>query len=121
MKFSFLFLSILSFSAKAEVFTHKISSSPAREIKIEKLNGLHVNIECIQNKNECLSLVKTSVKNSKTKKESHVLGNPASDFCIANNGKSEILKDKNNNEYDYCIFKDKYFVDSWNFYSLNKK
>lgn len=126
MRFALLLLSIFSFKARSEVFTHKFSKAPAREIKIEQLNGFHVNDECIKNKKECLSLIlrpfkEDPIKSAKTKQAPHVLGNPASDFCKVNHGNSEILQDKKNNEYDYCVFKDKYFVDSWDFFSLNKQ
>lgn len=117
MKYLFLLFIFVSITAKSEVFTHKFSKGPARKIKIEKLSGFHVNSKCIENKNECLALI------SKPKKgeTQNLSGNPASDFCSANNGKSEILRDSKNNEYDFCVLNDKYFVDSWDFYSLNKK
>jgi putative hemolysin len=94
-------------------------------MKISKLNGFHVNNECLKNKTECLLLIsnlpKVEVIKNDERKDPQVLGNPASDFCSANKGSAEILHDKKNNEYEYCVLKEIYFVDAWDFYSLNKK
>lgn len=125
MNHSFLLLFFFALNVRAEVLLHKSSNAPAKKINIEKLNGLHVNIECIQNKKECLTFITNSKKTdpasiSQTKQFQHVLGNPASNFCETNKGSSEILSDLKNNEYDYCVFENKYFVDSWDFYRLNK-
>ncbi|MBC7537509.1 MAG: DUF333 domain-containing protein [Bacteriovorax sp.] len=120
MKYTILFFSLLSFDARSELFFHKFNNGSARKIKIEKLNGFHVNHECINNKQECLQLILKPL-GQKTKQTQDVLGNPASDFCEFNNGNSEILRDKKNNEYDYCVLKNKYYVDSWDFFNLNKK
>lgn len=123
--FSLIFYQFLSTNLFAEEFTHKFDHVPARKINIELLKGYHVNSECHKNKKECLALitVPSDVPSSGTKsnKSVHLRGNPASDFCESRSGKSEILRDVKNNEYDYCVLKDKYFVDSWDFYSQNKK
>lgn len=124
MKKLLLLINLISFNAQAEVLFHKINKGPAKKIKITKLNGFHVNDECLKNKAECLSLISNLPKmpmKTPEVKDPRVLGNPASDFCSANNGSAEILQDKRNNEYEYCVLKEKYLVDSWDFYSLNKK
>lgn len=121
---SFIFFTLFSSSALviAEEFTSNFTRGFTKNIDIELLNGMHVNSLCLKNKVECLSLLKkqTSVKNS-PKSQGHVLGNPASIFCNSIGGKSEILKDKKNNEYDFCVLNDKYFIDSWDLYKTYRE
>lgn len=121
-------LFLTSTISKAEVLIHHFGQKQKREIKVQKLNGMNVNDECIKSKSECLSLLSISKKNEKDKSPKipdslvkHPVGNPASDFCEAHNGNSAILHDQKNNEYDYCLMKGKYFVDSWDFYNVNNK
>ena len=109
----------------AEEFTHKLALGSEKKIEISLLKKFHVNSECIKNQQDCLNLLKvpttsTSV-NKIIKQDKQVRGNPASDFCNFKEGKSEILRDQKNNEYDYCLLSDKYLVDSWDFYTQNKK
>lgn len=120
MKYTVLLFLFLSHSLSAEILIHKYSKNASKKIKIEKLNGFHVNDVCIKHKQECLPLLKPAKVQQTKASGSGVLGNPASDFCQTHQGVSEILHDKKNNEYDYCLLKGKYLVDSWDFYSLNK-
>lgn len=48
-------------------------------------------------------------------------GNPASDYCKNLKGKNEILKDKNNNEWDFCELKNGIVIDSWALYKRFKE
>lgn len=117
-----LFLSITSNLLQAEVMTHYFSQKEKRQITIEKHKGMSVNDECLKNLSECMALL-TPVKraNKSASKINHPRGNPASDFCESIKGNPAILHDQKNNEYDYCLIKGKYFVDSWDLYKANSK
>lgn len=114
-------LFLVSFVSHAEVLTLKIGEGNEKKINVEKLESFHVNDECIKEKKKCLALLKIPKKTITTKASHDLAGNPASLFCRDQNGKAEILHDSKNNEYDYCVLDNKYFIDSWDFYSSNHK
>lgn len=119
-KISFLTLILMmtqGHSLELYLFTTPKNS---QKIEITKLEGVKVNSECQKDKIHCLELLNKPVKNPvQSHKES--VGNPASDFCHAAGGSSAILEDKKHNEYDFCLFDKKYFIDSWDFYRKFKK
>lgn len=47
------------------------------------------------------------------------MANPASVYCVEQGGKLIIRKDKDENEYGICKFKDGKEVDEWEFYRQN--
>ena len=47
------------------------------------------------------------------------MANPASVYCVEQGGESIIRKDKDENEYGICKFKDGKEVDEWEFYRQN--
>ena len=47
------------------------------------------------------------------------MANPASVYCVKQGGESIIRKDKDENEYGICKFKDGKEVDEWEFYRQN--
>ena len=47
------------------------------------------------------------------------MANPASVYCVEQGGESIIRKDKDENEYGICKFKDGKEVDEWEFYRKN--
>ena len=47
------------------------------------------------------------------------IANPASVYCVEQGGESIIRKDKDENEYGICKFKDGKEVDEWEFYRKN--
>ncbi|MBJ01036.1 MAG: hypothetical protein CME67_07370 [Halobacteriovoraceae bacterium] len=49
-------------------------------------------------------------------KSKQLAGNPASRNCKLLNGKSVILRDSKNRQYDYCKFRDESMIDSWGLY-----
>ena len=80
---------------------------------------MKVNDACLKKKEACLAHInKTAPIEKKTGK---FKGNPASSYCLALGGDSVILKDKSNNEYDYCRFSNAYYIDSWDLYEREKK
>lgn len=117
-----LFFSLISNLLQAEVMTHYFSQKEKRLINIEKLNGMNVNDECLKNKSECRALLTITKPSKKTdSKTNHPRGNPASEYCESIQGNPAILHDQKNNEYDYCLLKGKYFVDSWDLYKASTK
>jgi len=115
---------LISTHAYCEIFVQDLSKGKTLKIDIQLLNGLHVNKECVDHKKECLKyILELSNKSTSLSKKEHslVLGNPASTFCNNNKGKSEILRDSKNNEYDYCVLKEKYIIDSWDLYHHSQK
>lgn len=123
MKNALSFIFFMSLNCHAEIMFHKINNGAAKKINIELLNGMHVNQKCIEAQSDCLSVLN---KLKKTGDKSiapypKLVGNPASNHCQQSGGYSEILHDEKNNEYDYCVFNEKYFVDSWDFYKQKRK
>jgi hypothetical protein len=118
--FSFLFC-LLSLESQAEIMMLKTDQISVKKIEIKKLESFHVNDDCIKEKKKCLALLNIPKKNILLKGNFNLAGNPASLFCREQSGKSEILYDSKNNEYDYCVLNNKYFVDSWDFYNKNQK
>lgn len=117
-----LFLALIIFSISGLSMAEDLFFTPERnkieKIKFEKMNGVLVNDLCLKEKKECSKLIEEIKKNKIDRKKEKAakkepLGNPASTNCEANNGQSEILRDDKHNEYDFCLLKKKYFVDSW--------
>jgi len=110
---TFFFL-LSSFAIKAEVFTWATEKNKEQKVEIKKLDGILVNDECFSNKTVCLKIIAAVKKDKSQKKpEKGPLGNPASTKCSMNKGQSEILRDGKHNEYDFCLFEQKYLIDSW--------
>lgn len=116
--FFFLYLTPL---AQALELTLKTDPKTVKKFNISKLHGIQVNSECIRNKSHCLKLLSQEKIAVDNKRSDGTIGNPASDYCHSAGGSSEILEDKKHNEYDYCVFEDKYYVDSWDFYKKYKR
>lgn len=109
-----ILLSLVSLVLHAEEFIFYSDSNKSEKISIQRLNGLHVNARCLKEKKDCLKVIE-SIKKDKVelKNVKGPLGNPASINCKTHHGQSEILRDHQNNEYDYCLLEKKYLIDSW--------
>lgn len=92
-----------------------------KKIQFQKLEGLTVNAECAREAKLCLELISKAPVKTETPGPLGTLGNPASKYCGSKGGASVILEDKGHNQYDYCVFKEKYLVDSWDLYRKEKK
>lgn len=92
-----------------------------KTIQIQKVQGLSVNAECARKIQDCLKLVSVVPMKAEPKGPMGTVGNPASNYCASKGGASVILEDKGHNQYDYCVFKEKYLVDSWDLYRKEKK
>ncbi len=99
----------------------RTDSKTVKKIDVSELQGVHVNSECLREKNHCLKILSQEKKVLPKKRTDQTIGNPASDFCHSAVGSSIILEDKKHSEYDYCLLEDKYFVDSWDFFKKYKK
>ncbi|MBC7712910.1 MAG: DUF333 domain-containing protein [Rhizobacter sp.] len=122
MKTLCLFLisfSLIAADAPLKELTYQARKNSSENISIKVLNKLRVNDNCFARKNECLTFINKKIE--KTKKEGPFKGNPASSYCISADGDSIILKDKKNNEYDYCRFDGNFLIDSWDLYESSKK
>ncbi len=60
-----------------------------------------------------LKALKSKKPNLDSKK---LIGNPASRNCTLLGGKSIILRDSKNRQYDFCRFQDESMIDSWSLY-----
>ena len=92
-----------------------------QKLSIQKLQGLQVNKECAANSKACLAVLSQAPTKSLGQGPEGTVGHPASKFCGVKGGSSVILVDEKHNQYDYCIFQGKYFVDSWDLYRKYKK
>lgn len=92
-----------------------------KKIQIQKLQGLSVNAECAQEAKLCLEVISQKPIKAEAPGPMKTVGNPASKYCSSKGGASVILEDKDHNQYDYCFFKEKYLVDSWDLYRKEKK
>mgnify|MGYP003394530214 CR=1 FL=1 len=117
-----LIITLLSTSSFSKELFYNISKKTKEKITIVNVADLDMNSACAKNKKKCLEVITKTITNPK-KIQDHKLtvGNPASDFCQANGGSSAILEDEKYNEYDYCIFANTYFIDSWNFFKKYNK
>lgn len=111
----FFFLFFQTFALLAEEFTFHLSKTKSTKISIQRLNGIQVNAECLKEKKACLKIIDAAKKRKADMKKNKegAFGNPASLNCEAHQGDPEILTDKKNNEYDYCLFDNKFLLDSW--------
>lgn len=99
-----------------------INNKTQKKISIMQVDNLDMNSTCAKNKKKCMQVITKSIMTPKKIKDDHLtIGNPASDFCQANEGHSAILEDEKHNQYDYCIFNNIYFIDSWNFFKKYNK
>lgn len=112
-------ITMIPFSlACADEFTKHDDS----KINLVDLDGMVVNEKC---KNDSLKCFKTlmALKKSPQKfiQNNDQKGSPASDYCKSLNGKNEILKDKNNNDWEFCELKSGIMIDSWALYKRFKE
>ncbi|MEN0060262.1 MAG: DUF333 domain-containing protein [Bdellovibrio sp.] len=89
-------------------------------IEIQKQGKVRVDAVCSKKLSKCTAL---QVANGKrfpaSPHKGPLFGNPASSYCWDVGGKSRILKDEKNNQYDYCVFNDGSMVDAWDLYSVH--
>jgi putative hemolysin len=92
------------------------------KINLVELDGMLVNEKCKNDSINCFKTLMTLKKMpSKFSQNTDQKGNPASDYCKKLKGKNEILKDKNNNEWDFCELKNGFVIDSWALYKRFKE
>lgn len=88
-----------------------------------ELEGLRVNITCLDKKTLCQALAQRNEKPPLKQKtdEDSLYGNPAARHCLNLGGINRIGKDIGNNHYDLCLFKDGSLADSWLLYRKHEK
>lgn len=118
MKFfsSFLFFCLLTFSSWGSEQT-KLLKTPDGDFILYSKNNIWVSKSCL--KKECEALKRHTLKVGKTESGKWI-GNPASAFCEETGGKYLIGKLPTGAEDGLCIFKDKSYILSWDFYYMNK-
>lgn len=112
----FLLTLAISFNSYSKEFTRYLDDkNPRVKIEIKEHDGLWVNDQCINNFGKCLSFfINKNKAKKKAVKDPNLAGHPASSHCSAVGGTNEIFIDEQNNQHDYCIFKEGYIIDSWN-------
>ena len=115
----FLF-SIVSIFANADVADLKMQSAGKYvPVKIQEYNGLKLTRDCFKSKiPKCDAFVATTKKTLISKSKIPLAGHPAARLCLDRDGLNRIVKDKDNKQYDYCLFKDGSMIDAWNLYYL---
>lgn len=92
-----------------------------KPIKMIDYKGRLVSEDCQKKtKMDCLALNPKPTKKAKANNVP-LLGHPASDYCAQVNGKSRILFDKKNDQYDFCLFEDGSMTESWSLYNKRDK
>lgn len=116
MKYPLLmaFLFLFTRSAYSEELLYQFSKNTKIEISIVTVLGMKVSESCQKNQKACFKLFET--KKNRIRKAKGFRGNPASSICDELSGSSAILKDAKSNEYEYCLFGENYFIDSWDLY-----
>lgn len=110
---------VITGTLQAEVFTHQYERNKSETIEMVTVDDMQVSQSCSKDKKTCWPYFKnTKIKKHKKTK---LKGNPASIFCNEIQGESRIFKDNKNNEYDFCKFKDDFYVDSWDLYKRFNK
>lgn len=114
---------LISLNAAAEVYTMAL---PEKKIKIETQShsGIEVTKSCFPKKSKvpkCDAYNALSEKVTVQKPDMPLAGHPAAFYCGSAGGHNRILKDSENNEYDFCEFKDGTMINSWNLYNRAKK
>jgi putative hemolysin len=98
-----------------ELYRFIDDKNPKMIVTIYDLDGMSVNEKCFKEKAKCLTFFIEKTKHKKMfVKDKIQIGHPASENCSTLSGASEIFTDKENNQHDYCVFKEGYFIDSWN-------
>lgn len=107
----YLLLSFFAFAKEQDL--KMFNKGKYESVQIKKIENVRV-ANC-KNKN-CQALKALKKKPTPTPKKNVVSSNPSSAHCWDAGGKPRILKDKKNNEIDYCLFKDGSMVDGWDLY-----
>ena len=112
--FGILLVGLLSMSLEAhnKDMSRKVKKPVNVSRKVTKPVGIEQNVSIKNNENKDLN---------EDFPEQKMIGmaNPASVYCVEQGGESIIRKDKDENEYGICKFKDGKEVDEWEFYRQN--
>jgi len=104
------------------IFAEEFIKHDESKITLVELDGMFVNEKCKSESVKCfkalMALKKMPQKFSQNEEQK---GNPASEYCQSLKGKSEIYKDKSNNDWDFCEFKNGFLIDSWALYKRFKE
>lgn len=89
-------------------------------VPTRRIGKVRVNDMCYRKVSTCkaLKVSKTSPKSARQKKNT-LAGNPGANYCWDLGAKNRILKDDQNNQYDFCVFEDGSMVDAWNLYEAH--
>ncbi len=111
-----ILISLLSLTANS--FAKEFALDTGEKIikyNIVKVNNISVDDKCAKDIQKCMAYkaVKKKAKIPAKSETATLIGHPASKKCLNKGGAPLVLTDKLNNEYDFCIFKDKTLVNSW--------
>jgi putative hemolysin len=113
----FFFIFILSFSSLlADEYLRHTANNKIGSIDIYSVDNLHMNKLCSEEINKCLLYLRAAKGNTKRQLNPEHSPNLASDFCKKAGGHSEIFSDRKNSQYDFCVFKNGYIIDSWEYF-----
>lgn len=113
---AFLFFCTYAMAATTTSWTMMIKGQKKPVIvKTIKVQNAEVSENCAK---KCTALEKLAAKPS-SPGENPVpqwTGHPASVFCQSIGGMNRIFKNSKNQEYDFCEFKDKSYIDAWDLF-----
>ena len=88
-------------------------------VKTQEYKGLKLTQDCFKSKTpNCDAFSATTKKTLISKSKIPLAGHPAARLCLDRDGLNRIVKDKDNKQYDYCLFKDGSMVDAWKLYYM---
>lgn len=124
MKKIFLLLVLIfsnsGYSAETDLTLRYLSKESYSVVQTKKINGIRVNEICLKTGSTCQALRVLKAKvSSAPKTTAPFVGNPAANFCWDVGAKNRILKDEQNNQYDYCVFEDGSMADAWMLYEAH--
>lgn len=94
---------------------------PKKKVKLEiqKYEEVHLSESCLQKnkKPTCDAYAALTKKIKETHPNIPLAGHPAATFCGSAGGVNRILTKPNTTQYDFCEFKDKSMIDSWDLYN----
>jgi hypothetical protein len=113
-------ISLLPLIALADTYTMTVDGK-TQSLEFKEYQGARLSQSCFKkDKPSCDAFSAIGKKVEETRPDIPLAGHPAAFYCGSAGGNNRILR-KNNNDYDFCEFKDKSMVNAWDLYNLAHK
>jgi hypothetical protein len=87
------------------------------DVTVVELGKNRLSKSCLKSGNQCLAILALKKKVSEPSPPTELLGHPAARYCQSHDATNLIFIDQKKNEFDYCLFKDGSFINSWDLYN----